>query len=208
MAFIGAYLMATACTLSSDTSLSIINLLLYVLFFWLFKTVVEWYKKAAINWKEKLCCIVPAAFFACCMLLGYSYYCDNSWDLVFGSKVQLIKSVIAFLGYFFLFWACIVSLFHYIDGTDLRAVKGNRTLPRILRAYLEQLEKRPFLTAFLTLFAAYLPYMIYSYPGIFSTDTRVQLQNGYFALAGEVNLKNHHPVAHTLILRLCAGMGE
>ena len=43
--------------------------------------------------------------------------------------------------------------------------------------------------------------MIYSFPGILTSDTVAQLGNGYAALfAKSSSLKNHHPVVHTLLL--------
>lgn len=188
-----------------------LNLISLVLFFILYRFLTcarELYRKEYRGKLQKLCCWIPAALFSAFMVLGYSFYMDNSWDLVFGNTLQVVKSAIAMAGYFCLFSSGIICLFHYMDGKSIKAGESGE-LPGILGKYCGWLRKYPFRTAFLTLFLLYLPYMIYSYPGIFSTDTKIQLENGYYALSGgDVHLKNHHPVVHTLLLRFCTWIGE
>lgn len=225
MIFIGAFFMVTAYIINLDiqegenrlellfqsmSDLNIISLILYFCFFQLLKYAFVQYKKNFTSIRERLCCWIPAGLFSGFMLLGYSYYCTNSWDLVFGSTFQLVKSIIAFIGYILLFWSCIVCLFHYIDQKDIKEKKERAgAVHRISGRYFGILEKRPFWTAFFTLFAVYIPYMIYSFPGIVSTDTRTQLQEVYMALSGSGDhLRNHHPVPHTLLLRFGTWLGE
>lgn len=199
----------TELLFQSMTDLNITSLILYFCFFQLLKFALRQYNDHFTATREKLCCWIPAGLFSCFMLLGYSYYSSNSWDLVFGSTLQLIKSGIAFTGYLLLFWSSIVCLFHYMDQKNIKGKKSpDRTVRGICGRYFDCLEKRPFRTAFFTLFVVYLPYMIYSFPGIVSTDTRTQLQEAYLALSGNGSLRNHHPVLHTLLLRFGTWLGE
>lgn len=51
---------------------------------------------------------------------------------------------------------------------------------------------------------ATLPYFLYEYPGIMSPDGLWQFEQA----VGHLPLNNHHPVAHTLFMRLCMGIGR
>ena len=47
--------------------------------------------KKYISIRNLISCVIPAFFFAAFMVLGESFYKDNSWDLVFGSP-ELLKA--------------------------------------------------------------------------------------------------------------------
>ncbi len=156
--------------------------------------------KKHISIRNILSCVIPAFFFAVFMVLGRSFYEDNSWDLVFGSPELLKTSILHGIGYFILFSVCIAVLFHLLDWLSERK-HGEHLWPRPVRFYLKLLHRHPIATTFFTLLILYLPYMIYSFPGILTSDTVAQLGNGYAALfAKSSSLKNHHPVVHTLLL--------
>ena len=153
-----------------------------------------------ISIRNILSCVIPAFFFAVFMVLGRSFYEDNSWDLVFGSTELLKTSVLHGIGYWVLLSVCIAVLFHLLDWLSERK-HGEHLWPKPIRFYLKLLHRHPIATTFFTLLILYLPYMIYSFPGILTSDTVAQLENGYAALfAGSSSLKNHHPIVHTLLL--------
>lgn len=61
-----------------------LNLISLVLFFILYRFLTcarELYRKEYRGKLQKLCCWIPAALFSAFMVLGYSFYMDNSWDL-------------------------------------------------------------------------------------------------------------------------------
>lgn len=68
-----------------------------------------------ISIRNVLSCVIPAFFFAVFMVLGRSFYEDNSWDLVFGSTELFRSSVLHGIGYFILFSVSIALLFHGLD---------------------------------------------------------------------------------------------
>lgn len=178
---------------------NLITLILFLLFMHLLHVSDERKANMPDRGAGKICIRLPAAFFAFSMVFGYSFYQCNSWELVFGSSVQLAKSGIAFAGYYCLFQAVIVLLYDLADHTDIHRDGKKRT--GILGYYMESLETHPFRTAFLTCLAVFLPYMILSYPGIFTCDTKIQIDNGYGALVhGSTHLRNQHPVIHTILL--------
>ena len=153
-----------------------------------------------ISIRNVLSCVIPAFFFAVFMVLGHSFYEDNSWDLVFGSTELFRSSVLHGIGYFILFSVGIALLFHGLDRLS-RKHYNECTWPKPIQFYLNLLHRHPIATTFFTLFLLYLPYMIYSFPGIFTSDTVAQLENSYVALFEKTSrLKNHHPVVHTLLL--------
>ena len=153
-----------------------------------------------ISIRNVLSCVIPAFFFAVFMVLGQSFYEDNSWDLVFGSAELFRSSVLHGIGYFILFSVGIALLFHALDWLSRRKYP-ECSWPRPVQWYLDLLHQHPVATTFFTLLILYLPYMIYSWPGIFTSDTVAQLENGYVALFEKSSrLRNHHPVVHTLLL--------
>lgn len=181
--------------------------LLYVLLFVLAAAMLFYadkiQKEAGEHQKTGLSGLIPALFFAFCMVFGYSFYRSNSWDLIFASHVQMLKSLIAFCGYACIFYAVIICIFHAADRLELQEKKDHNGshYGKILGWYVRRLESTPFRTAFLTLFIVFLPDLILSFPGIFTCDTKIQLDNGYAALIyGTALLRNQHPVIHTLLL--------
>lgn len=164
--------------------------------------------KKYISIRNLISCVIPAFFFAAFMVLGESFYKDNSWDLVFGSPELLKASILQGIGYFLLFSVGIAILFHLLDWLSERK-HGGHHWPQPVRFYLRLLHRHPIATTFFTLLILYLPYMIYSFPGILTSDTVAQLENSYAALlAGTSRLKNHHPVVHTLLLYGFTRFGE
>lgn len=188
--------------LESMKSIEIFDLILLPLLYGFYSRVRK------LCGKEKLSCIVPAALFSFFMVMGYSFYKHNSWELVLGSKFQLLKSTVAFLGWFVLFFFSITWLFHQIDNLEIQYREKKRA-KGIAARYLACLRKYPFRTCFFTLLAVYLPCALLSYPGILSTDSRRQLIEGYQFLHGAGSgLKNHHPILHTLFLSVSLTIGE
>lgn len=185
----------------------LISLILFLLFLHLLYVSEKRKENRPDGRMKKLCICLPAAFFAFSMVFGYSFYKCNSWELVFGSSVQFVKSCIAFAGYYCLFHAGIVLLY---DQADHALFRGDTNKQKgIVGYYMEYLETYPFRTAFLTCLLAFLPYMILSYPGIFTCDTKIQIDNGYGALVhGSVHLRNQHPVIHTILLVAATFLGQ
>ncbi len=52
-------------------------------------------------------------------------------------------------------------------------------------------------------FVCYLPYFLYEYPGIMTADSIVQYQQ----IIGVLPLSNHHPVVHTLLIKVFYNLG-
>lgn len=193
--------------LQSMKNYSLIILILMLLFIQFLKQSDQWKKSMQDRRAVRYGYQILAGFFAFCMIFGYSFYRSNSWDLVFGTPLQIVKSCIAFAGYDCLFQAVIVCIFFMADHLDVCSCQ--KKITGIWEKFLRCLKMYPFRTAFFTCLIVFLPYMILSYPGIFTCDTKIQIDNGYDALIrGKSELKNQHPVVHTLLLTAFTVLGN
>ncbi len=167
---------------------------------------------------------VPAMLFTFFMIFGYSFLHDNSWELAVNSDIsQLSKTAIMSIGYFIFFYYMITWLYNRMDSpvkTSVKNTAGIRFTP--LRRYLDTFAKKPFTTAFISLFIVYLPCAVVSFPAFFIMgDTRIQIIQAYgelnivgpeylegHMLSDTVFLNTHHPPVHTLLIHLCLEAGN
>lgn len=134
-----------------------------------------------------------AAFFSACILIGNSFYETNSWVYCFGSLVNFGKTILAFVGYYCLFRACILLLFQLFDKGKI--VSENKHFFR----------KNAFWKAFGILGGVYLFVLILSFPGNLCWDVIGQIE--------QVTIENaaytqHHPLMHTLLVGGLTQLGE
>ena len=160
------------------------------------------------------------------MIFGYSFQTENSWALVtLVRNGQLVKSAIAFAGYFILFFYLIHFAFYLLDRCGKPSPRGNLPAgktPRLVRWYLRSLRDRTFLTVFLTLLTVSVPNIIISYPARFMGDTHPQILQAFSELHTTgfdylpakrilkegVYINQHHPVVHTLLIHVCLLLGD
>ena len=90
--------------------------------------------KKYISIRNFISCVIPAFFFAAFMVLGESFYKDNSWDLVFGSPELFKASILQGIEYFLLFSVGIAILFHLLDWLSERK-HGEHHWPQPVRFY-------------------------------------------------------------------------
>ena len=103
--------------------------------------------KKHISMRNLISCVIPAFFFAVFMVLGQSFYEDNSWDLVFGSPELFKTSLFHGIGYFLLFTVGIAILFHLLDWLSERKYSEHHW-PQPVRFYLRLLYQHPVATTF------------------------------------------------------------
>ena len=193
--------------IESFQSVHITDIILFLFLLYFYRHALTVYKTSFLSVRAKLCCHIPAALFAVFMILGHSFYADNSWNLVFESGMQLLKSCIALSGWYALFFCCTVCLFDFADRLPFMHFE-KKQVPYVIRRYLGALETHPFRTCFLTLLIACLPYMVLSYPAIFTHDTRTQLVNMYQGLKETATLRNQHPIVHSLTMYFFTELGR
>lgn len=145
---------------------------------------------------------VCSAILSLFRLLGESVELSGSLNYITENRIHLLRAVIAFGGCFFVL-LFLLLLFDTVSRTPrLSAAVSGRS--RILPGWYDlSIEKRPFTTAFFTLFISYLPTAVLSYPAHFMGDTWWQITKGF----GLSPMTNHHPYAHTMLLNLCLRAG-
>ena len=136
-------------------------------------------------------------FFGCFTLIGRAFF-DPDWDyfLLRHDWPHLLGYAAALPG-FAVAWTILTgAAFRFLDGAHAPGGGGR------IGAFLD---RKPFLFPFLMLCALHLPSVILCWPGIACPgDTLSQVRMAM----GDTVLSNHHPVLHTLLLRLFLRGGE
>lgn len=192
-----------------------IDMILFVGLYYVYKKVYYYGQDILKNKRTMVIIVSNAVMFAIFTIIGYSFYKENSWDMLFCSKVQIVKSIFFIVGCTFLFTHVLVYVYFLLD----RKAKVNKVYrAKTKNFYLKYLEKYPFRTALISLIILYIPYIIASYPGIFTGDTFDLIYQGYNIptwssqyrplINENVILNAHHPVAHTMLLHVCIVVGK
>ncbi len=204
--------------LASFNSYNIFYLISLIFLFYLYNIAFKQSKIIQSNRWGSGCIVLPSALFAFFMVMGFSFKADNSWKLVLGNQTSVLRAIIMFTGYFFLFKAIIIIIFSRLDYKLTLNFSIEKESNQYMKWYITNLSEYPFITAFVTLFIIYIPYIIASYPGILMGDTWDQIAQGfnidgwtseYLNLRSEnVKLNNHQPIFHTLLLHICLSAGN
>ncbi len=150
---------------------------------------------------------VSACLFSIFLLLGNSYREAGSWSYCFGSLVNITKFVMAFVGYYFLFYGMLQLLSDLLDrGILLRNREENTEELTVYRqgridAFFG---KHVFFKVFIILIAAYLPFLILSYPGNLCWDVIGQIEQ----VVLDTGYSSHHPLVHTLLVGGMVKLGD
>ena len=171
--------------------------------FYFYKT----YKEKEVSFITKIISVM----FSIILIFGKSYSDLNSWDYVLGSKRMFVISSIVCFGYYCLLSRLIQMIINNAPKlTNILDLKDNKLI-RIL-------DKRTFTTSFIIIILCWMPYIISFYPAILSPDPSYQIMQFYnertkyvdyaVQLDPSVNLTNHHPVMHTILLGGCIQLGR
>ena len=202
-------------------SLSMVLIILGVFF------LVYWVETRSLpdSWKRPAV-LVPAAFFALCIVFGSSYEHIGSWNQVFSlADGQLLKSLYVFCAYTALFTYGIRLVYHLLDRcTERPAVVLETAEPGkgLVGFFRRCLASHPFWTAFLLLLVAYLPHIIVSWPCVFMGDTWQQIVQAFPELGqtgspyltpdriikSGVYINQHHSVVQTLLIHAFLLLGD
>ena len=146
---------------------------------------------------------ILAVIFSLCCVIGYSYQEISSWNLVFSTVPLFLISIMQVFCYYYL----IKTIFCFIDTLleRKRTIKVN-TNNKLVKLFQEH----PFLFSLIVMLLFWLIYMIAFYPLILSKDPSFQIKQFFnvktkyidyvIPLSDKVNLTNHHPVFHTMLL--------
>lgn len=204
----------------SFNSFSMSNIVILPLLYFFYRFAIQ----NVLNMDKKWTIILPAVLFAIFMVLGYSFEQINGWYLVKDIRNgQLIKTLFCLTGYFIFFFLAIACVYNYLD--NLVSVWRDSGIKKVsnglLYWYMDSLSKHPFVLSFVTMFIAYIPYVVISYPAIFQGDTYSQIVQAYKELetsgiyymsndqllSSSVFINQHHPVIHTLLIHMFLVIG-
>lgn len=166
-------------------------------------------KEYKANWMQK----IVSLFFAFVMLFGRSFEEINSWNLIFKNKLTLLVSFIGIIGYFILFKTIFNFLNYLITKIDLEKIKFIKS-NKIIKIF----EDKPFFVSLLLILIFWLIYLVAFYPGILTPDSSYQILQFFnvhtkysdwiIQLDPNVNITNHHPVFHTILIGICVKLGK
>ncbi len=150
-----------------------------------------WHISVNMTFSEKSS-VLLAAFFAACLLIGESYHDLASWAYCFGSVVNFIKFILAFVGY--------TVLFRSLMDIGMNMM----TRWSFVENKTHFFSRNGFLKAFLIIMASYMPFYMISFPGNLCWDVigqieQVILGNGY---------STHHPLIHTFLVGGLVELGK
>ena len=177
--------------------------------------LILFYKRSRgynINILQKILSMIFSIF----MTLGFSYEKTNSWQLVFGSLRMFLISIIIYIGFYEFF----KRIFYFINIKiqNIRVEDFKLETMGKLKGILKFIDEKPFLSSIIIMITFWLVYIIAFYPVILSPDPSFQIRQfynvdtkyaeGVIKLDENVNLTNHHPVVHTLLLGGCINLGR
>lgn len=129
-----------------------------------------------------------AGFFSACLLLGRSYYETASWEYCFGSVVNGLKTLMAFVGFACLFYVVIAVAYEFFKQTKFVSEDSDK------KSHF--FSTKCFFKTFLVLAAVYGVVVLISYPGTLCWDTLGQIEQ----VTKGTGYSTHHPLLHTLIV--------
>lgn len=160
---------------------SVIYVALFIIMTYMLKRVAKIKEKRIV-----IISLIVSVLLSTIEILGYS--------LNFNDKVVIPKSaIIKFIGYTILFYTAIIYLFKRISSI----------LKKLQNKDLKVYNAKSLIFIWLAIFILWMPYFIKYYPGIMTVDSVYQVRQ-----AISTGLDSHHPMFHTLLIRLCLTIGS
>ena len=140
---------------------------------------------------------------SCLLALFFTFLClASETDVLVGSLTsplfQAASLLMSALGLFFLFYRGLRLLFFYLGKRALRigSLKNPRTQDQKLPLQMKVLLP-------VILLCCWLPWFLYNFPGVMTPDSISQ----YSQAMGLTGYSDHHPFAHTLLIKLFLSLG-
>ena len=152
--------------------------------------------------------------FAMFMVIGEAIVTKGTFTLIYKSIINVILTIVKGIGYANLFKIG----FCYLDLFFKKKWKQRKCKNKKIRWYLEQFEKHPFKTSFITIVIAWSIYMVAFYPIVLSLDPSFQIRQYYnvptkyidWVIQRDPNvfMTAHHPVLQTFLLGWSIDLGR
>ena len=156
--------------------------------------------KNVVNVKEKrtiIISIVISIIISILQIIGYNTSNYLTLSVMFSSKGILTKNIIKLLGYIITLYGIFSIVFSKLSSIKIK--------DEIEKGKLFSNSKKSFLFYFTIIIICYIPYFLYYYPGIFTTDSISEMFSATFSMN---QLVNHHPVLHIFIIHICLKIGS
>jgi hypothetical protein len=180
-----------------------LGLLMSVVIFGFFYVMYYKYNKKSC-WQINVLSIIFSVF----MIFGNSYMKVHNAGLIFGHIVLFLLSVLMAIGYFVIFRFCLSNLFYFLDRYKCKNSNNK---------FLKYFSDHPFIVSLIIMLICWSIYIVAYYPVILSPDPSYQIKQffgirtkyaDYAILIDEsMQITNHHPVLHTLLIGSCLKIG-
>lgn len=169
---------------------NLLTLLLFVLLFCFYRQVTKRTEKEnvlSLKYSQTVVLALSVLFTFLYMVVDYGNYVQTLSNALF----RLIVLFAVALGFVFLFYYTLLFLYSY----TIKPISITEEDPRY--------GKHLMLTAVLICFVCWLPYFLYLFPGVMTPDSVNQFKQAI----GTKPYSNHHPIAHTLLIKLFYQIG-
>ncbi len=200
--FLAAFFSCWAIQLSTGITVrNPLTVVLFVLAYWGLNKASDYrYKKD--DYKKIQIFFGTLAFI---LSAGFTYLIYPEASAAFNSRIfKLLTLAVLFCGFFALFVSSF-RLLLFVIFKKSRFEKTEKSVPdKEDKKPLDKAgERKIFLLTLVVCLACYLPYFLYEFPGIMTADSLVQ----YEQIIGRDHLSNHHPVIHTMTIKLFYELG-
>lgn len=205
--FFSTWALMKACRMEPGNILTLVFFLLCLLFFYRHEKPTSAQSPTSMSTTRRITCILSLVFTTLYVLVDYTYYIQNLTNTLF--RIGIIASVVC--GFYFLFYHLLSFFFYYTGNAEqmshsLLLSEKQTNLPvksSLLKRILIFYSVHTGLSGFLLCLLCWLPYFLYQFPGIMTPDSINQLEQ----VLGIIPYSNHHPWAHTLLIKLLYSIG-
>lgn len=185
-----------------------ISVVLWIFIFYFYFNV---YLNGEKNKKKCLFLIIISIIFSVFTIISKCYVLDNTLNAISSSSVQILKTVIFFIGYVLIYYALLKKISNLKINLNI--------LKKKTKFIIDKINKHPIITSFIFILLMWLPWIIISFPGLSNGDTIDQMDQFFHQseswtiesinlLSEDVYINKHHSVFHTVIMGLILKFGN
>jgi hypothetical protein len=146
-------------------------------------------------------------------MIGKSYKLDNTLGVIFATKAQIVKCIFLSIGYYLIFYALLKKI------SSIKIEFKTKKKTKLLEEIINVIDKYQIIIGIIIILLAYLPYIIYYFPGASTGDTFDSLAqffhqknswsiNTINLINDNVYINKHHPPLFTVVIGLIFKLGK